>query len=242
MSLSPAALALKDDLYLLTRLPLPKEADLDAIKERVFGSESGVPRTDDESKRRYVDAIVNAFDVVGVYRISDFPKEVENLLHKYNLAHNERDRLTTALRKLEDNYGTRTRERDEALAHVKRLQEVNDHLERQRHRAEQAGASFGVEASESLAEKDAEIARLRSDIASTRAAHAEITAAHAKLAADVEHKDRLMRDMNAALTHAREEAKTAHAALTAEQGRSDRLRAVVADLIADLNAAKEGAE
>ena len=97
-NLSPAAIALEADLCLLTRLPLPRDANLDAIKERVFGSEEGVPRTEDESKRRYVDAIVEAFNVVGVYRIDDFPKEVKNLLHKYNLANIKHSQVSAQLK------------------------------------------------------------------------------------------------------------------------------------------------
>jgi chromosome segregation ATPase len=228
----------------------------------------------------------------------DVSDDLRRVREEYDAVRHERDDLREAcetMRKERDKairwhdknvaqHNTMQRERDDALAHVKRLQEINERLETRNREATQAGASFGVETCGLLAEKDAEIARLRiecdraiadrdkavteledmrereriaradavhchqemrtlrTDLASTRAAHAEITAAHAKLAADVAHKDRLMRDMNSALTHAREEAKAAHDALTAEQGRTERLRAVMVDLIADLNAAKEGGE
>lgn len=241
MSLSPAAHGLYADLCLLTRLPLPTfdgivgadaaAVSLDAVKERVFGATEGPPRTERESVERYILAIVEAFNASGATSIDTFDHDVRR--HAALCA-----RMSIVL----DEHAAALATLDKAHERIERLQEINERLETRNREATQAGASLGGETRGLLAEKDAEIERLRSDLASTRTAHAEITASHAKLAADLTHKDRLLRDMNAALTHAREEAKTAHAALTAEQGRSDRLRAVMVDLIADLNAAKEGGE
>jgi chromosome segregation ATPase len=80
-NLSTAAIALEADLCLLTRLPLPKEADLNDIKERIFGSVEGAPRTETQSKRRYVDAIIGAFNASGATSIDDFAHKVHRLHH-----------------------------------------------------------------------------------------------------------------------------------------------------------------
>ena len=247
-NLSPAAIALEADLCLLTRLPLPKEADLDAIKERVFGSVEGVPRTEDESRWRYVDAIVQAFDAAGVYRIEQLPEEVRRLVKKVGAVSAERDRLMAALHKLEDSYGARTRERDDALANIDRLLEAN-----KRHVAERDEARSEVRRLQSIIdEQDTEhddvsddLRRVREEYDALREKYEALNADHRdfilarRRANDLESEGNRLRTENANLTDAAPALTTERDRLAARVREHEETLAVLSNVNADLFRAQQ---
>lgn len=160
--LSPAAQELDEDLRLLMHDAFfPTEA----VKERVWGCDSGVGRTVEESRDRYRVPIVEAFQASGAPTLAEFPERV---------------------RFLADAYYTLLHERDMAKAEANRYHEELTALRESEHNAKMEVIALRGELRQVTEARDVArglINNLRAEVATVRGHHAELTAAHAKAVA-----------------------------------------------------------